>query len=409
MNLVLFTFVVVLCIVIYSILSRNILNAFTLLTVPYLLIILVNNMYMYKKGFYLVEDNTMLFLFVSFFAFWIGGLVTLILKNFVVGKAKRYSIKSIKYDYPKMFKYALFVIMLMLIKLILAIKSNGLSYIGSEEFSGYLLKGITGKLMITCYPIAPMILFAWFENKRKINYLMTFLLIVMFTFLTFIKYHIISLIIITFVYLFFKQRKYANQSFWIFVIGIPAAFILNYIVSFKVRGMVVDSSFYLQHLWNYVGGSLINDNNILDYNFRSETSIFYNLGMFMFPLLNMILSPLGITLPHLIILPFFQIGNTSQMVTNVIDQFTSLYNSPDFSGKIFFFLLILIILGIFSELFVGKLNNPKNDGSLLFASCYANFFLVLGFFGAFYTQPLAWIWMIFSWLVPKVFEKKVIK
>ena len=392
----------------YTLASRKLLNTFTLLSLPYLLIILINKYYMASQGFDDVEPNTMKFLCLSFFIFWVGGMLSLFWQQFINHKKWKTNVNNSQYNYRTMFYYVTVIGLIVFVQLFVIIKTHGLAYIGSEEFSGRLLGGIVGKLMITTYPLAPILLYAWFEHKRSFHFFLAYMGILLLTFLTFVKYHIISLILITFIYLYFKKRKCALQSGLVFVIGIPLVFILNYLVSFKVRGITVDNSFYIQHLWNYVGGSIINDNNALNFGFRQGTSVMYKLGIFILPLANMILSPIGIELPHHEELAFSQIGTTGEMRTNVIDQFAYLFDSYKFGGRTFYFILIVLIFGILAEFFINKLRYPKNDGSLLFAACFATFFLVLGFFGTFYVQPVPWLWMIFSWLMPKLFKKKVV-
>lgn len=70
------------------------------------------------------------------------------------------------------------------------------------------------------------------------------------------------------------------------------AFILSYSVTFISRGTAkdVDISFYIYHLWKYVGGSVINDNHIFTDGIRIDVSFFFKIGTILFALPNMFIN-----------------------------------------------------------------------------------------------------------------------
>ncbi|MCT3306882.1 DUF6337 family protein [Lactiplantibacillus plantarum] len=406
MTTTIFEIILIICALIYALVSRTIVNIFTMLTLPYFLIVIINNTYMYKQGFLVVSGQVMNFLAISFIVFGVGGVTVKALRNFSNSRNKHIIRDPRMYNYRAILMYVICVGIAVFAKLAIAVLQHGVSYLGSEDFAGYLLGGISGKLMITAYPLAPIILFHWFEQKSDLKYLIGYLLIVSLTFLTFVKYHIISLIIITFIYLLVKNRKFAFESATVFAIAIPLVFVLNYYVSFRVRGVAVQSSFYVQHFWNYVGGSILNDNNALSFGFRRDTTVFYKLISFIDPLVNMFIQPFGLSLPEHTKLVFSQVGADPTFTTNVLDQFAYLFDSANYGDRTLVYGIVVFLFGGISEVvFQGLLSN-KSEGRLLSAIVFTNFFLILGFFGTFYVQPVPWLWLLSAAVMPNLFAVK---
>ena len=185
-------------------------NALTLLMLPYLLIIVINNFFMVNSGFNLVTTGTLEFLLITFFIFEMGSVFSKLFttKTLVSENNINSAYKIRNYNMKKMTFYVVVVILLSFIRLALVIFKSGISYIGSEDFSGFLTNGIVGKLLLSCFPLTPIILFEWFNRKKDSYLLLIVIAVFSLSFLTFVKYHVISLVLITFIFLYMKDRRF---------------------------------------------------------------------------------------------------------------------------------------------------------------------------------------------------------
>ena len=176
-----------------------------------------------------------------------------------------------------MLRYAWIVIAVVGLRLVYHILTKGFYYLGSEKFSGVLTSGIAGHFFLTSTPLIPIMFYYWLVNKKEKRYLITTVLLTALFFMTFVKYHVISIIIATYLLASYENKRYLRPGAIFLTIGAAGAFIFNYLVSFLLRGVIgnVRTSYYFQHLWGYISGSLIYDNYIFDKGIRVGTSIFY--------------------------------------------------------------------------------------------------------------------------------------
>ena len=100
----------------------NWVNLVSILMGPYFLIVLFNNLYIYKLGFYIISDDTLIMLICSFFMFYIGTLVVNIKKN-IYTEGKRHSMLE-SYNIKKMEIFLIIVAAAGLLKVLLAYRQG---------------------------------------------------------------------------------------------------------------------------------------------------------------------------------------------------------------------------------------------------------------------------------------------
>ena len=54
--------------------EENWINLISILVAPYVILVFLNNFFIYKVGFYKINDNVLIMLICSFYLFYIGGI-----------------------------------------------------------------------------------------------------------------------------------------------------------------------------------------------------------------------------------------------------------------------------------------------------------------------------------------------
>ena len=165
-------------------------------------------------------------------------------------------------------------------------------------------------------------------------------------------------------------------------------------------------SFYLNHLWGYIGGSLIYDNYIFTRGVRIGLGSIEKLMTFVFALPNMFLNKIfGIRLfPHIRQQDLIISYGLEQ--SNVVDAIGYLYPSFGSALDIIEFLLVMLLLGlIFSMLVRLMLNHSKERFNTTIAFFLAEFVL-MSFFGTFYISPGPWEQLVWCAIIPQLFYKE---
>lgn len=390
-------------------------NITTTLSIPYALIIPVNNIFMLRYDFYGIDDNVIRMLLIGIFCVFVGSNVAHYLFSYSNPTAGLHANIDVteKINYIKwkpMIRYATIVIIVSGIRLCYFFVTKGLYYIGSEDFSGIMASGILGHFLLSSTPLIPVMFYYWLVNKKEKKYLFVVLLLIFLFFTTFIKYHVIGIIIATYLMASFEEKKYVKPGAIILGIGAASAFVLNYLVSFFLRGVIgnIRSSYYFQHLWGYISGSLIYDNYIFDKGVRVGTSIFYKIGTFLCAPVNLFLNALfGMRLfphekqPHLLI------GSNGER-GNVVDAIGYLFPSKGSTADILLFCLTMILIGFaFSMLydFGTYRSRLKNIFSILLAY-FMTYFVTLSFFGTFYINSVPYEVLFWCWVMMLVFDKR---
>lgn len=391
--------------------NRRIINIFSAFAIPYMIIIPINNLFMVKYGFYKISEKVIGMLLVAFICIFAGGLLAEI--NLRVSKTQMiidYEQSDQKFDFykiKKMKNYVLIVEVITLLRFLYICFSKGFAYLTTEEYSGALLHGVLGHVFLTTYPLIPILFYYWLKNKRQVIYLLATLLGIVLLFLTFVKYHSIGIILLIYLFVSLEDHKYIKKGAVILGAAAIVLFVLNYFITFFIRGTITSlkSNYYLEHLWNYIAGSLIYDNHIFMEGVRNGVSIFYKIGTFSLAPVNIFLNYfLNIKLcPHNK-LSFHYVGSNGEK-GNVVDAIGYLYPSKGDMSDIVLWGMFLIAIGfLFTKLYIRGI---KTKGKFSITLCsFITFYMVLSFFGTFYISFTPWEILMWSVIMLQVFDKR---
>lgn len=428
-------------------------SPFLILTFPYVAIIIVNNLVAVHWGFYKISVSTITFLGTSFGLFLFGILLyrfkkgILGRKNFTdfkqslrlefyqlkenrisrkIGQKDNsqriYSRKQKKeenresiskfefYNMSVLLKYALICEGIITIRVLYVIIKYGFAFFVADENEGYLMTGILGHLLLTLYVIIPILFYYWLRYKKNILFLISSLYGIGLFFLTFVKYHSICLIVLIYIFIVCEDRRYLKKGMIIIASTCILAFILSYSVTFLSRGTAkdVDVSFYIYHLWKYVGGSVINDNHIFTDGIRTDVSFFFKIGTILFALPNMFINKIfGTQFFVMESLPMLQVADMEER-SNVVDFIGYIYPSKGEFLEIVCFGIFMIGFGFLSQYFY-DCNEKTKKGFYLPTSVYLTFFCFFSFFSTYGTLSTVWEILVMSYIIPYFFRKDNVK
>lgn len=392
--------------------NRRIISLVSILCVPYMIIIVLNNFIAVRMGFYKVGDEVIEMLLLGIGCFSLGTIVTNFRKKITkINKAlSSYEVEN-KFKFYKMrimLKYVLGVEVLVVIRLLLVVLSKGIGYVTTSEFEGQLIRGIMGHIFLTIYPLIPILFLFWLKNKKKTLYLIATIIAIILFFFTFVKYHVIGMIVLLYFFAAYEDSQYVKKGGILVSVMAITLFVGNYFVTFLVRGVfsVVGGNYYIKHLWTYLAGSLIYDNLIFSSGVRVDTSILYKLGSFVFAPVNLFLDKiLGKKIcPHSS-LSFIPMGTNGER-GNVIDAIGYLYPSEGSRLQVVGFMLILFSIGVIFSLIYNKALKKRNQFSIMICT-FMTFFVFFSFFGTFYVSVTPWEILFWSQVIPLFFDKRI--
>lgn len=369
--------------------------------VPYIIIVLFNNLLIYKVGFYKIGDDALLMLTCAFVIFFLGTLpfkfkIHQFSDNHNECVLKSYNIKAIR-----IFLYLVGI--LGLLQALLYFK-NGMLLSADSDTEGVMGNGPIGHLLLSSYSVLPIYFLYWTYNKKFID-LLPVVLVLLVAFSSFIKYNVIGPIIIIFIFVCLYRKSLLKKAFIAFSLFILIFFIANYAIGFAIVGAEVDPQFYIGHFWKYFAGSIIHDNYIFTTGINNGISLFYKLMTFLCALPNMFFSKLlGKTyfdFPETKMDPISDFGED----TNVTELFGYLYPSHGDFGDILSFAILIFISGlIISYIYTKCLRNTNKYSSSV--AIFLTYFIALDFFSPFFVLPGPWEILIWSMIIPSFFKNK---
>lgn len=399
----------------YSIYKKMI-TPFSVMAFPYLLLIPINNLFMTRKGFYSIDNNVIIMIIVGLFFVFVGSVLannkrSLVSRNMVIDSENVKEEFSL-YNFPAMLKYLCLVNAFGFIRFFDGMRRGGVTFFALTENEGFMLRGLIGHILLTAFPLVPIMLYYWLNNKKKILYLLSSLITVFFYFFSFVKYHVVSIVVLVYFFVTFKNRKYLKIGTIGIVSVVIALFLCNYYMGFLSIGTAskVKSIFYFNHLWKYIGGSLIHDNEIFTYGVNAHWGFFYKLGsiistlpnLFLYaflkekPLFNYLESDLGFVSMGYI----GEYGNTIDFIGYFYPSLGDINNLIDyvFFG-VFFLFLGFISTKLYNSAYDDLCDYPKLISSLAFTV----FFCFLSFFGVYASLFMPWELIIWSYVIPNFF------
>ena len=227
-------------------------------------------------------------------------------------------------------------------------------------------------------------------------------------FLTLVKYHCIGMLVLIFFFISLEESKYIKKGIILLVILVIFVFVLNYFFVFSVKGTtnLVSNSFYFNHLWNYVAGSLIYDNYI----FSGDIDILHNVGYRFF---SLFVAPINLFVRKFTGKAIFTCGIREFQFMgingergNVVDMIGYLFPVEQSIKEYIIFGLVIITLGyIFNMVYRRMINIEMHF--LIFVASFLTFFIFFSFFGPFYVNFTPWEILAWSFIMLKIFDNRL--
>lgn len=386
--------------------TKNIYNLFTILATPYFFIVLINQFIASPLfGFFMISDETLIMLMEGLVAFFVGSIP--FSKNNQGDNQDAFEAKIVRYNMKAMSAFVLVCGTICFFQAIVHLASNRQVVEGFDEITASLNEGWSAHLKLMALSVAPITLYYGLKRHDSIALIGT-LLVFTSVFLSFIKYNIICPIAATVIFVALTNKENANKTIIAMLVLPIGLFVLNYYLGFYARGTSasVDGAFYLNHLWAYIGGSLIYDNYIFTQGIRVGIGSVEKLMTFVFAFPNMFISKLfGFRLfPHVRQPDLFISIGLEQ--SNVVDAIGYLYPSYGNPLDIIEFILVMLFIGtLFSVLVRIMLNS-----SIRYCDTTLSFFLaefvLMSFFGTFYVNSGPWEQLIWCAIIPRLFLKQ---
>ncbi len=253
--------ITILIIGLYTIKRRSLLNATFLFAAPYVFIILLNNNVMVNLGYFSIKETTFRVLLIFTVGLAIGSVIQMAFK-----KRVRFSIESSDLgsyisdrSISKINTFLWFVIIIRIFNILLSIRSVGLAALYANDFEALQLSGLIGHITLLGTALVPYVYKHYLKNKNARD-LIVILAYCGVLFASFVKYHVIILIIVLFFeYGFFYPQKII-KAFIILFGSTLILFVGNYWLSFILRSINFSSAFAISKVWTYVaGGTITND------------------------------------------------------------------------------------------------------------------------------------------------------
>ena len=366
---------------------------------PFLVVILMTNLIGEKYEFYSISLNTIDQIIIGIILFSLGSIFANIIKG--SNKNKFYKLSKYNGDLDgrinSIVNYTYVVVVITLIRLIIYMNKYGVNnFIATDGAEGILMSGIFSHLLLSVYPLTAIIT-SYAIRKKKYSYLIPVISIIGLVYFTFVKYHLIVLVLIIIIYLNIENPKMFYKTIPVLIIAPIIIFIINYLSKFNASGVQVKEGYIFNHLINYLSGGLI-------YNSVNPNFVYNNYGI------SEIVIMIFMVIPNLFTnflfgfkyyayepLPFVSMGLNGE-VGNVLNTISFLFTSREFIATCF----IIIVWGFILGLLYTKV---KINYSLL-ATVYS--FTLLSFYATFYVLTPPWEMIIFSIIMPRLFMKKIV-
>ena len=381
--------------------ENSLINLITLFVGPYVVIVLINNLFAYKAGFYIISSNVLLMLMSTFFFFTIGTYIATPTMMPRIEEADN-DFRVEQYRMNGMINVLLIIGVIGIFKLLLTIRAGSFSSSGFESSEGLMGLGIVGHALLLSYSISPIVFLYWIDHKKNLKALVSIILIAVVTFSSFIKYNILGFVVSLFIFVTIYKKSIARKGLIILIGSVAGIFVLNYFLGFILRGISVQSSFYTNQFWDYTAGSVIYDNYIFRIDLEgSGNSLFYRLGTFIFALPNMFLNRFfGFTVfPH-VQKAARQVGTMYGQTSNVVDAIGYLFPKGDVFQIIIFYFLQIVFGVLFMRIYCRQMRKNRFN---TFSCNFSTYFVFFSFFGNFYINSAPWEILVYSLIIPNLF------
>lgn len=378
-------------------------NLLSLLMGPYIIIVFLNNFFIYKLGFFKISDDVLLMLTSAFCVFFIGTLPF----KFTIYKFTDNKNKELlrTYNISKM-KIFLYIVGFLGIFKVLYLFRQGLIFSADSVDENEMSNGLTAHLLLASLSILPIYFLYWSYNRNIRNFI-PILLVIIVASSSMVKYNVIGPIISIFIIICLYRKSLLKKATIFLTSFIVTFFVANYALGFAIAGVDVAPSFYLGHFWTYFAGSLIDDNYIFTKGINVGVSIFEKLMIFFFTLPNMFINKFTGTKYYPFTMLKWESNSTGDIgeSSNVVDVIGFLFPSHGDGSEILFFYIIILLTGfVFSYLYI-KCCNQKNKINT-FIVIFLTYFVFLDFYSPFFVLVGPWEILIWCLILPKLFKNK---
>lgn len=151
-------------------------SPFSAIAVPYVVLIFLNNIVAVEYGFYRISDNVILMELSALVCFFIGAVISRGIYRRDLRKGASSSTlghkKLANYKVDNIYRYCCIVIGIEILRIIYIALIYGIRFFFMPENEGFILRGLLGHLLLTIYPLLPIIFFAWINDKKKKKYIL---------------------------------------------------------------------------------------------------------------------------------------------------------------------------------------------------------------------------------------------
>lgn len=372
------------------------LDSFFYVTAPYVVIILLNNLYWVNKGFYQISDRVIYIHILTLIIFFIGTVIAYYFTKRFHFTLNQRKVAQYNIDIKKLKIISVLCHVVVIADMIARYIKYGVKSLTSdvEEYSAGFLAGHIMNLLV---PIVIISVSFILKKGLKDKSLIVITIISMLCIASaFVKYHIISTVIAVFIYCAIKSPEKIKKLGITVVILIIAFFVGTYMLDFAAQGVSVNSDFYLNHFWKYVAGSTINFESVEQLNCHHDLSIWLWLleNIMGFP--NMFfLRLLGTKIPNYTAytIPMMPVGNLSE-ASNVSSVIASIF----IQSNMFEFVFVILGWGFIIEWARNRCYKTSNECNRIILSIFLAF-NVLSFFSSFFVLSTPWEMMIMTYVV----------
>lgn len=236
-------------------------TTFNVVFMPIAIIILINNIFAYRYGFFKISDNVLILLIFTKIIFYIFSFWSQLIFSRGISRMNS-RVKFIKIEDQHMIRITFFMwvsILVSLIKLIPVLSRFGMLLLTNEELiRTYYFNGISAHLMIANMVVFPV----YYANQNKFMHKLTMGTYLILLFFVGVKYYVIITILATYFYISLgkKRAKITATTFKQLinmVLIISIVFFGSYLFQFCILGLPIGFTELFVHLWKYTAGPLI--------------------------------------------------------------------------------------------------------------------------------------------------------
>lgn len=392
---------------------RTVLNTVCITFAPYVAIVFINNVFCSKMGYYIINDTVIIYLIITMLLTMLGALLC---NLFYANRKHVYVFKSENNNFDdradiieqniRLIKiWICFCCLLRGGQIISTFSRYGLAMISANDFEEFGFSGLQSHLFLTVYPMAAILFYHGLKKKDKTAFIIYSIGLIIAC-ASFIKYHAIFYVMITYIYAVIKDRGMAKRLL-IFIAGmIIILFIGNYVVSFSIRGFTdYTTNSLMIKLWDYIGGSVINGNVCMELYGREIYSASDFLKATFLPLFNTVFGKiLGIQIDINTSVIGFRTLNIYHSTSNVYGM---IFN-PILTNSFIFYVSYCLIYGAIVNILVRKILVRSSDKNLLFYTT-AITIIIMTFFANYFGLSAIWELLLWSYCIPRLFTKKHVR